>query len=456
MSEEATLDEFVNPEREVSEETEQPELIQGVAWSIIKSVPEEWTVNNVESDIDILSGNNFSSEYFVEEGGIPLIRIRDLAEDDTTVNFDGEYDSRYRINQQDLLVGMDGEFEPHLWAGPQALLNQRVCKIEPKGQYNKIFFRYAIEKPLFYIQKSIAGTTVKHLSQSNINDLNLLTPPLPEQRKIATVLYTIDRAIEKTEEVVSKIETVKNGLIQNLFAEGYFDHNGSQGDQWAKFPEDWELISVDELIDRGSIEKIMDGNHGERHPTSDDFVSAGIPFVTSNVVEKSQVRWEDCKRLEQHTVDNLRKGFAKPGDVLLTHKGHVGRVGKVPESIDLAVLSPQVTYYRCREGINPDFLMYYFLSSHVQKQLQAHSTQTTRDYVGITKQRQLQLALPRLKEQEKIVEVLSSVEDYLTHESKAESSLERLKRGLMQDLLSGKIRTTDTNIEFPEEIAKYG
>ena len=127
MSEDATLDEFVDADSDRAGEGEKPELIQGVAWSTIEYLPDEWTVNNVESDIDILSGNNFSSDHFVEAGGIPLIRIRDLAEDDTTVNFEGRYDTKYLIDQQDLLVGMDGEFEPHLWTGPQALLNQRVC-----------------------------------------------------------------------------------------------------------------------------------------------------------------------------------------------------------------------------------------------------------------------------------------------------------------------------------------
>jgi type I restriction enzyme S subunit len=363
MSDDVTLDEFDSTGGKDSDDTEQSELIQGVAWSVIDSVPEKWVVNNIESDIDILSGNNFSSEYFVEEGGIPLIRIRDLAEGETTVNFDGEYDSRYLVNQNDLLVGMDGEFEPHLWAGRQALLNQRVCKIEPKTEYNKIFFRYAIEKPLFYIQKSIAGTTVKHLSQSNINDLNLPTPPLSEQRKIATVLHTVDQAIQKTEELIAQVQRIRNGIRQDLFAYGIAESGHIRSDDQCqetylgKIAKDWELKQV-----KGVCEEVVDCPH-----STPEYAEDGIIVVRTSEIENGQFDPTESPRVSKEGYkERISRLKPQAGDVIFTREAPIGEAFKIPEGMKLC-LGQRLMQLRTKDGvIDPDFFVELIYSDMMQ------------------------------------------------------------------------------------------
>jgi type I restriction enzyme S subunit len=351
---------------------------------------------------------------------------------------------------------MDGEFEPHLWTGRKALLNQRVCKVEGSDRLDHIFLSYAIEKPLYLLQKMIAGTTVKHLSKSDIRSVNLPTPPLPEQRKIASVFYTVDQAIQKTEAIIEQSKRMKRGLIQDLFTDGFHEHDEHHGDQWSNFPKEWSLKTVGELLEDGAIRKMKDGNHGERHPTSDEFVDKGIPFVTSNAVKGSDIDWSKCRFIADATVQRLQKGFAQPGDVLLTHKGHVGRVGLVPDSVDLAVLSPQVTYYRTGDELGGQFLKYYLQTAHIQKQLMSHSQQTTRDYVGLTKQKKLRLAIPPRDEQEEIAQVLVSIDEQISENIRSASTLRRLKKGLMQDLLTGGVRTADKAIHVLDEVVDHG
>lgn len=101
---------------------------------------------------------------------------------------------------------MDGEFKPHLWSGGKALLNQRVCKIASDGELNNIFLRFALEDPLYFIQKSISGTTVKHLSKSGIKDINLPTPPVEEQKKIAAILWNIESLIKAHVKMVGQTD----------------------------------------------------------------------------------------------------------------------------------------------------------------------------------------------------------------------------------------------------------
>ena len=105
-------------------------------------------------------------------------------------------------------------------------------------------------------------------------------------------------------------------------------------------------ISIGDLERQGAILQIQDGNHGEKHPVSADYVDAGIPFVMAKDVTDGSVDVNTCKFLTEEQADSLRIGVARPGDVLLTHKGTVGSVAVVPPVGDYVMLTPQVTYYR--------------------------------------------------------------------------------------------------------------
>lgn len=446
MSEDTTLNEFVDSGE--SEEVKKPELIQGVAWSKIDFLPDNWEAKNIESYINILSGNNFSSDYFVEEGGVPLIRIRDLAESETTVNFEGNYDSKYLINQQDLVVGMDGEFEPHLWSGPQALLNQRVCKIEPEIGYNKIFFRYAIEKPLFYIQKSIAGTTVKHLSQSNINDLNLPTPPLPEQRKIATVLHNVDQAIEKIEKLVEQTKRVQRGVEERLFREGYFDHPNIEEKRLVTLPKDWDF----DQLSKHSINSAFGPRFGSERYDDEGDIST---LRTTDLNDRGHISLETMPVADLER-EEIKEHLLKPGDFMITRSGTTG-IGTVWGNYDKPTIPGAfLIRFRFEDTLNPHFMKYYVNSSIGRNRVNRRAKGGVQKNLAGSDLLNMRFPIPSKEEQDKIVEVLDTIENRIKHERNYKSKLMRLKQGLQQDLLSGTVRTTDTKIEVPDEIAQHG
>jgi type I restriction enzyme S subunit len=441
MSEQdATLDEVAE-----SSVSHQPQLINGVAWSEIDSLPDDWEANNIESNISITTGSNFSSDYFVDEGGIPLIRIRDLDSDGTTANYTGKYDDRYLIQDFDLLVGMDGEFEPHFWSGGRALLNQRVCRIEPDQTYNKVFLRYAIEKPLWYIQKSIAGTTVKHLSQSNIRDVNLPTPSLEEQRKIASVLYTVDQTIEKTDRVIKQIERLKKGVMQDVFTEGYFDHE-SKSIKGKKIPKEWDLVPIGELYDR--IDSGGTPRRGEDKYWNNDY----MPFVKIEDMTGRELR--GISETEEYTTkdaiaDNQTKTFSE-GALLIAIYGSIGKTAFANRELStnqaiVGLESPKADRNYLR----------YVIDYH-QAELKSLSRQTTQANIGQGILKKFQVPVPNKTEQEKIGDLLMSIDNNLNQEENIKHQLISLKKGLMQDLLSGEVRTYDKDIELVEDVLQHG
>ena len=201
---------------------------------------------------------------------------------------------------------------------------------------------------------------------------------------------------------------------------------------------EWQELQVKDLIQQGIIEKPLDGNHGEIHPKGEDFVASGIPFVMASDINGGKVDLESCKFITEQQASSLRKGFAKAGDVLLTHKASLGRTALVPRlDTDYIMLTPQVTYYRIKDKARllNSYLKYYFDSPFFQDTLINHGDAgSTRAYIGITAQHELPIILPPLPEQKAIASVLSSLDDKIDLLHRQNKTLEAMAETLFRQL----------------------
>jgi type I restriction enzyme S subunit len=210
-------------------------------------------------------------------------------------------------------------------------------------------------------------------------------------------------------------------------------------------PKEWKVYSIGELVENGIIEKPLDGNHGNIHPKSTDFVDDGIPFIMANSVCEGILDLKQCNFITKEKAENLQKGFSITGDVLLTHKGTVGNVAIVGKiSTPYIMLTPQVTYYRVKDKsrITNTFIRYYFESAKFQGVLQSLSGGGTRAYIGITKQRQLPFILPPLPEQKAIAQAVSDADAAVAELDRLITKKRNVKQGAMQQLLTGRKRLT--------------
>lgn len=202
-------------------------------------------------------------------------------------------------------------------------------------------------------------------------------------------------------------------------------------------PNHWLVVNVDYLIEHKIIEKPLDGNHGELHPSGNDFVDKGIPFVMATDVVNGKVDLANCKFITEEQAGKLNKGFSLPGDVLLTHKASIGRtaiVGKITSPY--IMLTPQVTYYRVinENKLLNKYLKYFFDSPVFQEILINHSDSgSTRAYIGITAQRELPILLPPLSEQRAIAAVLSSLDDKIDLLHRQNKTLEAMVETLFNE-----------------------
>ncbi|QBM74380.1 restriction endonuclease subunit S [Sphingomonas sp. AAP5] len=183
-----------------------------------------WKRKPLGSILSILNGCAFDAKAFSSEKGTPLIRIRDLKNGFTTqTSFDGPFDQRYVVKAGNFLIGMDGEFGCFEWRGPDALLNQRVCKLHSfSAEIDPKFLFYGINKYLKEIEDNTTFTTVKHLSSKQVAAIEFAFPPLDEQRRLVAVLDRafagIATATANAQRNLTNARALFQSYLQNIFS----------------------------------------------------------------------------------------------------------------------------------------------------------------------------------------------------------------------------------------------
>jgi len=167
----------------------------------------------------IINGFAFPSKHFKASKGFPLVRIRDVVDGQSDTLYDGPIPDGYWVQDGDLLVGMDGEFNCALWRGGKALLNQRVCKIVPdETRLRKQFLLYALPGYLKLINDYTSSVTVKHLSSRTLQQVPLPLPALDEQDRLIARIDALFAEIDEGEAALAEaragVETYRKALLK--------------------------------------------------------------------------------------------------------------------------------------------------------------------------------------------------------------------------------------------------
>jgi type I restriction enzyme, S subunit len=258
--------------------------------------------------LDIQNGFAFDSTLFNHSGlGMPIIRIRDLARGYSETYYNGEYDQRFVVKKGDLLIGMDGEFRCYQWKGSNALLNQRVCRLQNfSNRVNPKYVYYLINKYLIEIEDKTTFVTVKHISSKQINSIQIPLPPLAEQERIVRLLDEAESLRKLRGQVSERMEE----FIPALFHEMFGDPSGND--------KNWEIVKVGNLLtlcEYGTSQKANeDGN--------------GIPVLRmGNVTYEGDLDITDLKHVELSDKE-MKKQLLENGDVLFNRTNSRELVGK--------------------------------------------------------------------------------------------------------------------------------
>jgi type I restriction enzyme S subunit len=427
-------------------------------------IDNEWQKIELGELAKYQNGNAFRKSEWTDSG-YPIIRIQNLTGEQEEFNyFDGELEDRYRVTDGDTLLSWSATIDIFEWRGPEAALNQHIYRIDTTEKVNDIFFRFKLEELLSRLESLSHGSTMKHVRKADLVNLSTDIPPLEEQRKIASVLYTVDQAIQKTQEIIGQIQQFKKGLMQDLFVCGVNEKGNLRNSEkeiyefkktpLGRIPKSWECVRLEELIERfGGF--IQTGPFGSQLH-KEEYVTDGVPVVMPQNIQDGKIIKKRISQITSKKSEDLARHKMQPNDVVIARRGDLERAASITEREEGWICGTGCLLIRPpREIINGQWLRMVYQHPLSQHQINSRAVGSTMSNLNQSILENLQLALPPIEEQEKIVRTFSDVSTRVNNEREYLSHLNNLKNGLMQDLLSGTVRTIDTNIMVLDEILTH-
>jgi len=310
-------------------------------------------------------------------------------------------------------------------------INQGMTALLPKNNeiIHTLFYSYYFQRIKPYLEQLGSGSTFREVSRSTIKKLKIPLPPLPEQKKIAEVLSTVDQGIEKADEAIEKTKRLKKGLMQELLTNG-IGHKEFMDTEIGRIPKEWMLICLKE---------IAEVRYGLGQPPPQD--EKGIPMIRATNIKQGRITANDMMRINREDIPKTRNPFLKEGDVIVVRSGaYTGDIGYITKTWEGTIAGYDLVVSPSNRILSL-FLSNWLLSRNIQSEyFFKFKERSAQPHLNSSQVENTPIPLPPLPEQKKIASILGTVDERLDMLRKRKEKLRRIRQGLMNDLLIGRKR----------------
>jgi len=402
-------------------------------------VPEGWKRVRLGKIADIKTGNS-NVEDAIDNGLYPLF--------DRSLQV--KRSNKYLFDTEAVIIPGEGsDFCPKYYNGKFDLHQRAYAIFNYKGLDGKYLF-YAMHKENIQLIKHSVGTTVISLRLPNFQNLFISLPPLPEQQKIAEILETIDNAIEKTDKIIEKYKRIKQGLMQDLLTKGIDENGKIRSEKTHKFktsplgriPEEWEVVRL------GEVSEIKGG---KRLPKGEELIDEGHPYIRLVDIEGIRVNASKVKYIPEKIKQLISRYIVSKNDVILSIAGTIGLVALIPNELDGSNLTENAVKITNLKNLDKNFLAFTLSNYLVQRQINMLTGVVAQPKLALFRLATIPIPLPPFPEQQRIAEILSQIDNTIEKEEAYKQKLDRIKKGLMEDLLTGRVRVNELIKEVKNE-----
>ena len=368
----------------------------------------------------------------------------------------------YEVQDGDLLISRSNTFQLvgivcHVRSPqPRLMLCDKTLRmrVDPRrAMTDFVFWQFLQPSARRHIEVHATGTSgsMKNISQPSIRSLRIQLPPLPQQRKIARILTTLDNVITQTEALIAKYQAIKQGLMHDLFTRGV-DATGklrppqSEAPELYKqselgwIPKEWGTSTLESLL--ADVPYPMRSGPFGSSLLKADLVEQGIPYLGIDNIHPEHFCPEFRRFVSPSQFQQLQRYAVREGDVVITIMGTVGRCCVIPDGIGNALSSKHIwTMSVAQDRYLPVLLCWQLNHSPwVLSTFRGKSQGGIMDSISSTTLKTLLLPHPPIGEQREIARRYESGTNEITLQELALGKFKLQKNGLMQDLLTGKVR----------------
>ncbi len=273
-----------------------------------------------------------------------------------------------------------------------------------------------------YMVNSSAGSTVLHLDTNRVKELKLNLPPLPEQKKIASILSSVDEVIETNQKKIKKLQDLKKAIMNELLTKG-IGHKEFKDSELGRIPNRWEVYELGKLCNfTQGVQISLDETLRVK---KDGYIR--YLYINDFLLDKNL----------RFIKDEFPKKIVTEQDLIMANTGHsAGTVFRGKHG----VLSNNAFKISIKKLIKSEYLFYYLSTDNYWFKIRKLFNSAGQPHVGHSNIAKLQFLCPPLDEQDKILSIFHKIDENILNNEKKLSKIKFLKKSLMQDLLTGKIR----------------
>lgn len=399
-------------------------------------IPNDWKVVNFKKCINISNGQvdpkeePYCNMKHIGPGNIEKFTGKILYVN--TAKEDMQTSGKYLFDKNDVLYG---KINPQLGkvAYPQyeGICSADMYPMRADENYIKpLFLKYLLlSNDFFKYSVSVSMRTgMPKINREELNLYDFLLPTLQEQEKIASILSTVDEQIDNIDGLIKKNKELKKGLMQQLLTKG-IGHTKFKKTEIGEIPEEWEVVSLSEITD------VRDGTHD-----SPKYLDAGIPFITSKNLKENKIDFSDVNFIsEEDHIRFSQRSNVENGDILFGMIGTIGNPVIVNKEFEFSIKNVALIKFN-NSSINNKYILNLLKSTIIENQFLKLSNGGVQKFIALSMIRELKIPVPKVEEQERIALILSELDKKIDEYENRKQKLEEVKKGLMQQLLTGKIR----------------
>lgn len=396
----------------------------------MSGLPEDWEIIKLEDISQITMGQSPKSDTYNEDNiGIPLIQGNADCKNRKTIPRIYTTELTKECFVGDIIMTVRAPVGAITKSYHNACIGRGVCAIKPKEE-NEYLYHYLV----FYEEKwdkLSQGSTFTAVSGSDIKNLQISLPPLPEKKKIANILSTVDEKIALIDNQIEETEMLKKGLMQKLLTEG-IGHGEFKDSEIGRIPVGWRVVKLNDCIK-------TKGEYGINAAAVEFDENLPVYLRITDIDDNGKFIKNNRKSVD--TTD-IKQFSLSEGDIVFARTGNT--TGKTylynKKDGELIFAGFLIKFTPDKNILDSIFLKLFTETNFYWKWVNVTSSRTGQPGINGSEYGAMPLLLPPLKEQKQIAKILSTTDEKLEILRDKKESFQKLKKGLMQKLLTGEIR----------------
>ncbi len=415
-------------------------ILEGYKETELGVIPQEWEIKQIDDVAEEIFLGLTSKVDYVENGGFPLVRASDISKGKLSfesVKFISEEQHKKltklrKVEKGDVLISKSGTLGTCVIVecDTEFSIYESIIAVKIKSE---IFFPKYLVQLLqdTKIQSNMLGArvggAVGHLNLQTFRKLIISLPTLPEQQKIAEILSSVDDHIEKLDETISEYELLKKGMMKKLLTEG-IGHTEFKETELGRIPKEWEVKRIEDVAITAS------GGTPSR-AKEEYYINGSIPWIKTGELKQKYIYKVEEFITEEAVKNSSAKLIEKDSIIIAMYGATIGNLSITKIS---CTTNQACCCIKTKDNMDSEYLYYFLLND--KENIISKGAGGAQPNISQQIVKNHLILMPSLPEQQEIASILSSVDERIDLYKSEKEDFVQVKKGLMEKLLTGKIR----------------